>query len=512
MKKNKNGNCQIGEVTQKIELHRCIPWQEWMFLLRLMKRLAIGFSLSIFLIVKGHAQDSLGYYLELAAQNNPAIKASYLEYSAALQKVPQAASLPDPQLQLGYFLKPMELLGGNQIANIQLMQMFPWFGTLRAAKDEASKMAIARFENFRNTRNELFFQVKAAFYKIYQTKKEIAVAEKNLKILKTLEQLALIKFGRGSVGSAGSSGSAMSSPVASVSAGNTTGMNSNSMGSQVTMGSSSMSVASTTLPMQSAESMGSSMNAANKGGLVDLLRVQIEINTLENQIALLRDQLTTDKVSFNRLLNRPPQTDVFTGDTLIETPVPDNLLSLSDSLVNHPMVRMQEAEAQANDAKLIMVTRMGYPMIGAGVNYMLIQPRENNTSMMNGKDMIMPMVSITLPIYRKKYKAMQQEAIMLREAAIARARETLNNLQLSFQQSLQNLYDASRRINLYKKQAQLADKSVQLLITSFSVSGADFEEVLRMQQQLLDYEFRLIEAVVDKNMATASLIYLTGIE
>ena len=35
---------------------------------------------------------------------------------------------------------------------------------------------------------------------------------------------------------------------------------------------------------------------------------------------------------------------------------------------------------------------------------------------MNGKDMIMPMVTVTLPIYRKKYKAMQTEADFLKSA------------------------------------------------------------------------------------------------
>ena len=53
---------------------------------------------------------------------------------------------------MGFFLKPMELVNGNQIADIKLMQMFPWFGVLRNAKDEMSLMANARFELFRDTK------------------------------------------------------------------------------------------------------------------------------------------------------------------------------------------------------------------------------------------------------------------------------------------------------------------------------------------------------------------------
>lgn len=392
-----------------------------------------------------YSQDSLSYYLEKAALNNPGIKAKYLEYSAALEKVPQAASLPDPQLQLGYFIKPMELLGGNQVASISLMQMFPWFGTLKAAKDEASKMAVAKFEDFRDAKNELYFNVKASYYKVYRSIKEIEIAEKNLAILHSLEQLALAKFRSG-----------------------------------------------------------------EKDDMVALLRVQMEIHELENRISLLKDQLTTDKVSFNRFLNRSASADVFTGDSLLQAPIPADIPALKDSLVNHPMVKMYQAESEANSARLEMITRLGYPMIGLGLNYMVIQRRDGNTAMMNGKDMTMPMVSLTLPIYRKKYIAMRHEAELLRDAATFSAEDVTNNLRVSFQQTLQSLYDADRRVKLYTDQAKLADKSVQLLITSFSAGATDFVEVLRMQQQLLDYQFKQVEAVVDKNTSIARVVYLTG--
>jgi len=494
-----------------------IEKSKFLRLLILKNHLFLFFSISfcIFLSSSTYSQDSLSYYLEQAALNNPGVKARFLEYSAALEKLPQASSLPDPEIQSGYFIPPMELLGGNQIAEIRLMQMFPWFGALKAAKDEASKMALAKFENFRNAKNELYFNVRAAYYKVYRTQKEIEVAEKNLKILKTLEQLALIKFRSGGTSIAGGLGSSVSTSSSSLSS-SSSGMNGDAMSGQGRTGTGITTSTQAIISTGSSDNMGgslsSSMGNGSKGDMVNLLRIRIEIQSLENRIALLKDQLISDKVGFNLFLNRYPLSEVFTGDSLIEPPVISDILSLTDSIANHPMVKMYKAEALANAAKLTMATRMGYPMLGLGLNYMLIRPRSDNTSMMNGKDMIMPMVSVTLPIYRKKYKAMQQEAEYMREAATESAVEMMNNLQFNFHQTMQDYNDATRRVKLYKDQALLADKSVQLLITSFSASGSDFEEILRMQQQLLDFEFKLIEAVVDKNTSTARLIYLTGID
>ena len=64
--------------------------------------------------------DSLYNYLEIAAKNNPSIRQKFNEYQAALQKVPQVGSLSDPELSMGVFLSPMELVDGKQVADIQI--------------------------------------------------------------------------------------------------------------------------------------------------------------------------------------------------------------------------------------------------------------------------------------------------------------------------------------------------------------------------------------------------------
>ena len=80
------------------------------------------------------AAQSLEQYLLRAARENPAIKASYSEFQAALEEVPQVRSLPDPQLTMTAFGSMVETRLGPQEARFSLMQMFPWFGTLEAGK------------------------------------------------------------------------------------------------------------------------------------------------------------------------------------------------------------------------------------------------------------------------------------------------------------------------------------------------------------------------------------------
>ncbi len=448
--------------------------------------------------------DSLSSYLKIAAENNTGLKSQFLKYSASLEKINQSGSLPDPQLETGYYLKPMELVSGKQIADIKLMQMFPWFGALKAAKDEASKMAVSNFENFLSYRNELFFNIKSIYYKLFQTKKEIEITEKNIKILKSVEQLVLIKYQSNSGNSSTSTGTTMNTGSSS----QTTGTS--SMGGMVTSAQSGVNNSQGSSGSSSMPSPGSSMSSGEQNQMVNLFRIQMELNSLENNLALLNDKLKTDKVSFNRYLNRLPDNEVFIDDSLYEEKLPVNINFLVDSIANNPMVKMYLADSAAYNTRMKMIKKMSYPMIGIGVNYSLINKSENSTSMMNGQDMIMPMLTVTLPVYRKKYNSMQREAEFLRDAAIYSSVNAKNDIRTSFQQAVQNLNDAERRLLLYSKQSMLAEKSLNLIIVSFSANGSDFEEILRMEQQLLDFELKKTEAITDKNITISQLLFLTG--
>ena len=85
-------------------------------------------------------------------------------------------------------------------------------------------------------------------------------------------------------------------------------------------------------------------------------------------------------------------------------------------------------------------------------------------------------------------------------------------LEVSFLEQVRMLKDADRRLDLYRKQAALAEISVKLLTTAYSVSDADINEVLRMQEQLLNYNLQELNALTDRNTAAAQLEYLAGLE
>jgi outer membrane protein TolC len=440
--------------------------------------------LSILVFSKIGAQENLDTLLKIAAQNNPSLKAKYNKYLADLQKVPQVGSLPDLDVSFGYFIKPMELIAGNQTAQFQVMQMFPWFGTLKASKDEASLMALSTFELFNVEKQEIFYNVRTNYYQLYLNQKQMQVYDTTLVLLRSIEQLLLVKMKTINNGSASQDNKNNSA----VQENKGMGMNANK---QQTNQSSN--------PSMNNPSMGSSSSV-----FADLLRLQVEIKELEDNIASLSNQKRMLTIQINTLLNRNKDTELIIPDELKVPEYDFENPSLLDSVkANNPMVKMNKADIEAYKQRQKMNRKMGYPMVGLGLNYSLINKSEMSTSEMNGKDMIMPMINLKLPIYRKKYNASVKEAELLESSATDQLANTENMLLMELSGYQIALKDAKRGLLLYNDITSLTQKSFDILLVQYSSSGAEFDAIIRLHRQLLDYRLNFIEAQVEQLTAIA---------
>jgi outer membrane protein TolC len=452
--------------------------------------------LALLLVTGRLFSQSLDDYLLIAAENNPNIKAKYYQYQAALERVPQAGSLPDPQLSLGIFLMPMERYAGDQVAGISLMQMFPWFGTLSAAKDEMAFMAKAKFEEFNDAKSMLFYEVRANWYGLHLLDKEIAITKENIELLTTIEQIAITRFKSGGQSREGSGSPATMESSRNMNTGNSgSGMSGMDAQGQTSAGSSTP---------RSSPQMGQMNTMDSNGSMTDVLRVQMELNELKNNLALLEESKIPLIARFNQLLNRPIDELVILSDSIIAAKLPASLSEIPDSIrKNNPMLKMLEQEEAAFLSQEKMNRKMGLPMIGAGLQYDIFKPRANSESMSNGQNMLMPMVNVTIPIWRKKYTASVRESELMGQSVIEQKQDVSNLLMVNYEDALKDFKDASRRAGLYQTQISLANQALNILIVQYSTEGARFEEVLRMQQLLLDYRFKYLDALVDGNIAVA---------
>lgn len=403
-----------------------------------------SFIFLLFLSFFARAQDSLLSYLEMADRQNPVVLQKFYEYKAALQRIPQAA-IPDPEITLGVFVQPMELVMGNQVAGFQLMQRFPWFGTIQKARDEKSLTAESKFEEFRDTQLQVCFNVVRNWNELQKVNQSILIAKKNVELLRTIENLSLIRW------------------------------------------------------KEKAES------ANEPTGPADTYRIQIEKSEVENKIALWEEEKAALTVTFNLYLNRRTTLPIELPAVFRKDSLPPSLQHLPDSLSDHPRLIKLLFEQQALDAQKKINKKTGYPSLGVGVNYSLINRRETSASKMNGQDMIMPMLTLSLPVYRKKYHALREETDLMRTASEQNYQGVANELRTAYREAMQEYHHAQQRIKLYAHQRSLAQKTLDIMIKSFSSSGTPLSDILRLCQQLLEYDNKETGAIADHNIAIARI-------
>lgn len=468
---------------------------------------AIGLSM---LPLAAQETDSLSSYLEIAAKNNPGLNADFLSYKASLEKVHQVGTLPDPNMEIGFFLKPMDIVGGRQIADLTLMQMFPWFGTKKTAQTEATHMAKMAYEKFRETRDDLYLEVYTQWYLLSTLAEQLNNNRENLELLEQLEQLAMRKVS--SPLSSASSSYSLPSPTPTTKS-TATFQTSGGMAGMGSMGSAAVSSGTFSTGMSSMGSTGgmSSGMSSAAPGMSDVLRIQLEMVEIENNIESLLSEIEAEKAKFNSLLSRPLKMNVTLPDSITKVEfIFNESVSIGEIEKQNPMLGMLEEEELAYKAKGEMDKKMSYPMIGVGLQYMLIgeskgTPMDQGMEppVMTGMDMVMPMVSITLPLYRNKYKSQQRESRYLWQSAREKYNNTLNQLQSELFKQQQQLDNAERKIQLYQKQGQLARIAYQLLVQEYVSAKTDLTNVIQVQRQLLDYRLRQAEAIAEYNLKAA---------
>ncbi|MCJ7757559.1 MAG: TolC family protein [Gillisia sp.] len=388
----------------------------------------------------GHSQ-TLDDYLQTAAENNPKLKSSYAQFEAAMQRAPQVSSLPDPTLTLSAFGKMIETRVGAQEARFSLTQMFPWFGTLQAREDASVLMAEAKFQNYLDLRNQLFFEIKSVYAELYAVEGTIQLKKENLTILDSYHELSLSRFKSGNA------------------------------------------------PM------------------VNVIKVDIKREAAITEIELLEKIRKPLETRFNLMLNRQPEIAIQIQDTLIFKN--DKILvDTKDLFENHPSVTGLEKQKESYKMQQIVAQKEGLPMLGLGIDYSIISKRTDANPEMNGQDAIMPMLTVTLPIFRKKYRAAKKEAELMASSIEQQQEAQINELQSAYEMTLYDLKKAEQLIALYKKQLVSSGQASKLLISGFSNSIIDFEDVLQMNQDILMLQTQEIEAIKSGFTAKAKLDYL----
>ncbi len=241
--------------------------------------------------------------------------------------------------------------------------------------------------------------------------------------------------------------------------------------------------------------------------MVNVVRVDIQRDEALTEIELLNDRKRPLQTRFNLLLRRDVQEAIQVQDTLILKDVPA-IIDPEQLFNDHPLMAGLERQRLAYEAEQTIAQKEGLPMIGLGVDYSIIEKRTDANPEKNGQDAVMPMVSVTLPIFRKKVRAAMKEAEFREESVGEQQVAQRNELQNEYETVLYEFNRSKKLLSLYDRQIESSGQANSLLISGFSNSITGFDEVLQMNQDVLLYQTQRIEVIKNGLIAIARLEYL----
>ena len=366
-------------------------------------------------------EDSLAVYIAEAIRNNPSLRSEYQAYQAQMANAQGAGVLSDPQLSAGL---------GKQLTTITIMQMFPWFGTLKADREKSLSIA---------------FDVEKQWYSILATQEKVKAVKRKRALLNDIKKVAIYLY--------------------------------------------------------------KNYTSGRNTKMSDQLRLDAEEERLKEQTESLETQLTLQKQQFNITLHRQPNVALSLPDSIPLRQMPT--FNWTEIERNNPKLAQYSAIQKAFKSQEEQTRAKGMPMIGVGLQYMLNgkvdMPMMPN---MNGKDMVMPMVSVTIPIYRKKITSAIHSAQLMERSAAYNYQSQLDALQSTYLSIEQRANDIKRKLKLYESEVSLLNRTLELMQKEYATGAASLTDILQTTRESIDYDLLKAEANAQYNTITAEAIQL----
>lgn len=243
-----------------------------------------------------------------ALQKNPSVQSALHAVEAQRRRVPQAKSLPDPTVGVGWMgnARPFSVQTGDPSSyrGVSAMQMLPYPGKLRLRGQIASKEADAASFDYEAIRRRVTADVKTAYYEYWLYDKALQTTLKDKDLLRKLSQIAEARYRVG------------------------------------------------------------------KGIQQDVLRSQVEISLLLQRLTVLQQQRTTAQARLNTLLARSPEAPLPPAENIERSPLDyslDDLYKLAQR--SDPSLQREEQMIERDQLAVNLAQKDYDPDLSVGYMY-----------------------------------------------------------------------------------------------------------------------------------------------
>lgn len=364
--------------------------------------------------------------IDWALAQNPAVEAARKQMEAASYRIPQAASLEDPMLEVNPFLAPMGMGEMQQVIQMGVSQKVPWAGKLQSRAEVAAQEVQRARAEWVAVELAVVEQVKISYYQLYFVQQAIRISQADRELLLGLQEIAAARFRVGQVSQQ------------------------------------------------------------------DVLRAELEVLELDNQLVRLRQELDSARARLARQLSVSPDTPLEAVEQLPAEQIPEDLQHLYHlAIAARPELHAQLAEISRARKNVDLARLDYYPDVRLSAMWMGMDMSGNgmNNSMNSGGDALLLGIGVNLPIYRQRLDAGVREA---EAQAVASARQ-YDALRDQTQEEVKDLFvqlqSQQELLRLLREEiVPKADQTFEVSLRAYEVGDVTFLQLVDNWRQLLRFQ------------------------
>ena len=252
------------------------------------------------------------------------------------------------------------------------------------------------------------------------------------------------------------------------------------------------------------ENMALSALENNKATMGDVLKIKIQKNELHSRIFKNLNEVNALSKNFNRLLQR----DIDAQINMIDSLSVLDILMKDITIKTHPMLSKIDKLNNVYEAENNLVDNDKLPKLKVGLEYVLVEQRQDLQLSNNGKDIIMPSVALSIPIFTKKYTSRKEQIRIKQEAVISKKISKKKQLEIALEESVLELDNAILNVVAAQKNKVETQLAINVDLKAYETGILNYDKILSLQLQKIRFQIMEVEAIKTAFVSKSKSEYL----
>lgn len=249
-----------------------------------------------------------------------------------------------------------------------------------------------------------------------------------------------------------------------------------------------------------------------QANLADIGQIDLRVSRIVDHLAALEEERTRAEASLVAAIGAPAGTPTPVADELPRLILPaEDEATLRAAAEGHPRVRALALMAQSKEEGARSAAAERYPGLMLGVDWIETGPAATPGVAGSGKDPVIVMLSVRVPVWGGIYGAKEEEARAESAAFEARQEAAADEAAAELSDALSNVRDAARQVRLYSGTLVPQAESVYgAVLGGYQTGESTVAALLMAERDLLELELGQYRARARHAVAWATLEEVVG--